>query len=194
MALLHSSPPPELAVPSVVFENVSGARRIVAHLITVHGRRRIAFLAGPDGVEDAGLRFDGYRQALAAHGLPFDKALVGQGGYDDLLAETAVSHWLDEGLDFDAIFAADDSSAVGALTALRKAGRRVPEDIALVGFDDAPLSRHLSPPLTTVRAPIAGAGAAATEQLLRLIERGTAEGQIVLPAELVIRRSCGCSE
>ncbi|MFN2123745.1 MAG: substrate-binding domain-containing protein, partial [Candidatus Promineifilaceae bacterium] len=93
-----------------------------------------------------------------------------------------------------AIFAADDASAVGALTALRKAGKHVPGEVALVGFDDAPLSRHLSPPLTTVRAPIVAAGAAAAEKLLRLIETGIAGEQTMLPTELVIRRSCGCKE
>ena len=192
MVLLHCSPAPGLALPSVVFENVAGARGIVDHLIEVHGCRRIAFLAGPVGVEDAGLRFEGYRRSLEAHGLPYDEGLVGQGGYDDRLAETAVSRWLAGGLQFDAIFAADDASAVGALTALRKAGKRVPNEVALVGFDDAPLSRHLSPPLTTVRAPIPAAGASAAEKLLHLIETGTGGGQTMLPTELVIRRSCGC--
>ncbi|MFN2125360.1 MAG: LacI family DNA-binding transcriptional regulator [Candidatus Promineifilaceae bacterium] len=194
MVLLHCTPPPDLALPSVVFENMAGARRVVEHLIDVHGCRRIAFLAGPEEVEDAGLRFDGYRQALTGRRLVYDEAFVGQGGYDDRLAETAVSRWLAEGKQFDAIFAADDASAVGALTALRKAGRRVPEDVALVGFDDAPLSRHLSPPLTTVRAPIAAAGAAAAEQLLQLIETGQRCGQMTLATEIVIRRSCGCED
>jgi len=194
MVLLHCSPPPGLALPSVVFENVGGARRIVDHLIEVHGCRRIAFLAGPEGFEDTGLRFEGYLRSLEAHGLPYNECLMGQGGYDDRLAETAVSQWLTEGLQFDAIFAADDASAVGALTALRKAGKHVPGEVALVGFDDAPLSRHLSPPLTTVRAPIVAAGAAAAEKLLRLIETGIAGEQTMLPTELVIRRSCGCKE
>ena len=108
------------------------------------------------------------------------------------MAEKAVSRWLSDGIVFDAIFAADDASAVGALTALRKAGWRVPEDVALVGFDDAPLSRHLSPPLTTVRAPIAEAGAAAARQLLQLIRTGAGGAATTLPTELIIRRSCGC--
>jgi DNA-binding LacI/PurR family transcriptional regulator len=192
MALLHASPPQGISLPSVVFENQGGARAIVDHLITVHGRRRIAFLAGPAGNEDSDLRFNGYRQALAAHGLPFGEALVGFGGYDDERAESAVLGWLAAGLDFDAIFAADDTSAVGALSALRQAGKRVPDDVALVGFDDAPLSRHLSPPLTTVRAPIAAAGAESARQLLLLIESGTNSGQITLPTEVILRCSCGC--
>ena len=192
MVLLHRSSPAGLGLPAVLFENTAGARAIVEHLITAHGRRRIAFLAGPAYFEDAGLRELGYRQALAAHDLPCDEALVALGGYDDQVAETSVSRWLAEGVQFDAIFAADDASATGALTALRRAGLRVPQDVALAGFDDAPLSRHLSPPLTTVRAPIAEAGAAAARQLLALIETGTAELETTLPTEIVIRRSCGC--
>lgn len=192
LVLLHRSSPAGLDLPSVTFENVAGAQQIVEHLIAVHGCRRIAFLAGPQNYEDAALRDSGYRKALAAHGLPYDENLVAAGEYNDQVAESAVSHWLSEGIEFDAIFGADDASAMGALTALRKAGRRVPEDVALVGFDDAPLSRHLSPPLTTVRAPIAEAGAAAARQLLQLIDSGTAEPLTRLPTEVIIRRSCGC--
>lgn len=192
IVLLHRSAPDGLALPSVTFENEDGARQIVEHLITVHGCRRIAFLAGPPNYEDTLLRERGYRQALAMHNMPFDKNLVGEGAFNDQVAETAVARWLEQGLNFDAIFAADDASAMGALTALRKAGRRVPEDVALVGFDDAPLSRHLSPPLTTMRAPIAAAGAAAARQLLQLIDTGKAETVTTLPTHIIIRRSCGC--
>ena len=192
IALLHRSAPEGLDLPSVTFENVDGARQIVKHLITVHGCRRIAFLAGPQNYEDALLRESGYRQALAASDIPFDANLVGAGAFNDQVAETTVSRWLEESRQFDAIVAADDASAMGALTALRKAGRRVPEDVALVGFDDAPLSRHLSPPLTTMRAPIAAAGAAAAGQLLQLIATGLAETVTTLPTHIIIRRSCGC--
>lgn len=192
LVLLHRSPPDGLDLPAVSFENEAGAQQIVEHLITVHGCRRIAFLAGPQSHEDAGLRESGYRKALAAHGLPYVKRLVAAGEYSDLVAESAVTHWLSQDLNFDAIFAADDASAIGALTALRKAGRRVPEDVALVGFDDAPLSRHLSPPLTTVRAPITEAGMAAAARLIQLINTGTAEPITKLPTEVIIRRSCGC--
>jgi DNA-binding LacI/PurR family transcriptional regulator len=104
-----------------------------------------------------------------------------------------VEQWLMEGMEIDALFAGDDEAATGALTALRRAGKRVPADVAVVGFDDVPVSRFLRPPLTTVRAPIEQVGRAAARQLLRLIRREHVEATILLPTELVIRESCGCS-
>jgi LacI family transcriptional regulator len=192
--LLHRSPPAGLDIPCVTFENKGGAYKAVEHLIQAHHCRRIAFLAGPPGNEDSYWREQGYRAALAAHHLPVDPALIASAAFNDRQAELAVSHWLHEKTMLDAIFAGDDASAMGAITALRRAGRRVPEDIAVVGFDDVLPSRHLSPPLTTVHAPIEAAGRAAAEQLIRLIREGTAEPLILLPTELVIRRSCGCTE
>lgn len=103
-----------------------------------------------------------------------------------------IYQWLADGVQIDAIFTGDDESATGVIAALRQAGLRVPEDIAIVGFDDVPLSRHLTPPLTTVRAPIETVGYEAARQLISLIRTGVAESLVLLPTELVIRRSCGC--
>lgn len=194
MVLLHRSPPDTLDIPYVTFENKSGARQLVDHLINAHGYRRIAFLRGPEGHEDSYWRELGYREALEAHGIPFDPSLVARGGFDEEEAQAPVERWLAEGLDIDAIFAGDDEAASGVIIALRRAGKRVPEDIAVVGFDDVPLSRHLTPPLTTVRAPIEEAGHAAVRQLVQLIHTGHAEPAMqLLPTKLVIRHSCGCS-
>jgi LacI family transcriptional regulator len=193
VVLLHHSPPEGLDVPCVTVENQSGARQVIEHLIQVHGCRRIAFLTGPEGNEDSYWRELGYRKALAAHGIACDPILLGMGGFDDEVAQETVKRWLKEGLEFDAIFAGDDAAAIGALTALDEAGKRVPQDVALVGFDDTYLSRYLSPPLTTVRAPIEQVGQEAVWQLVRLIRTGRADSLVLLPTELVIRRSCGCS-
>jgi LacI family transcriptional regulator len=188
VVLLHHSPPEGLDVPCVTVENQSGARQVIEHLIRVHGCRRIAFLTGPEGNEDSSWRELGYRKALAAHDIHFDASLLGMGGFDDGVAQETVKSWLKEGLDFDAIFAGDDASAVGALTALDQGGKRVPQDVALVGFDDTYLSRYLSPPLTTVRAPIEQVGQEGVRQLVRLIRTGQAAPLVLLPTELVIRR------
>ena len=193
LVLMHQTPPAALAIPVVTIENKSGAQKIIDHLIEVHGCRRIAFLQGPEGNEDSEWRERGYRDALEAHGLPFDPALVASGGYDEGIAQASVEQWLMEGIEIDALFAGDDEAATGALTALRRAGKRVPADVAVVGFDDVPVSRFLRPPLTTVRAPIEQVGRAAARQLLRLIRREHVEATILLPTELVIRESCGCS-
>ena len=94
---------------------------------------------------------------------------------------------------FDAVFAGDDEAAVGVLTALRDVDKRVPEDVAVVGFDDLPFAQHLNPSLTTVRAPIEQAGYLAATELFTILATGEADVTTVLPVELVIRQSCGCS-
>ncbi len=192
LVLLHRSPPPGAHIPSVTFENKAGARQVMQHLLQVHHCRRVAFLRGEAGAEDSYWREVGYRQTLAAHGIAPETALVGEGGFDRETAFRQVQQWLRTGETFDAIFAGDDASALGAVLALQQAGRRVPEDVAVVGFDDVPLSRYLAPSLTTVRVPIEAAGSQAVRLLIRLINNQSVEPLVLLPSELVIRRSCGC--
>lgn len=192
LVLLHRSPPAGLPIPCVTFENKDGAYAVVRHLLET-GRRRIAFLAGAADNEDSTWRELGYRQALADYGLAPNPVIRGEALFEERLAEALVSRWLAEGLQPDAIFAADDVSARGALRAVQAAGLIVPDDIAVVGFDDALLSRYLDPPLTTVRAPIEEAGRAAARQLLRLLHGEAAEPLTLLPTQLVIRGSC-CRE
>jgi DNA-binding LacI/PurR family transcriptional regulator len=192
MVLLHQDPPDALSIPYVTFENKAGAREMVDHLIQVHGCRRIAFLRGPEFASDSCRREAGYRESLEAHGIPFDPALVGFGGYDTEHARVTVRNWLAEGVQVDAIFAGDDESAWGAITALRQAGKRVPEEVAVVGFDDVSYAPYLTPPLTTVHAPIEEAGREAVQQLVCLIHKGYADPLVQLPTKLAIRQSCGC--
>jgi LacI family transcriptional regulator len=192
MVLLHQAPPESLDVPYVTFDNTAGARELVDHLIEVHNCRRIAFLRGPAFAHDSRWREAGYRESLDAHDIPFDPALVGFGGYDSEHAKATVRKWLAEGLEVDAIFGGDDEAALGAIAALSQAGRQVPEDVAVVGFDDVNLARHLTPPLTTVRAPIEEAGREAVRQLVCLVHDEHADPLVQLPTRLVIRRSCGC--
>ncbi|HMA35539.1 MAG TPA: LacI family DNA-binding transcriptional regulator [Chloroflexia bacterium] len=192
VVLLYRSPAAGLPIPYVVVENRAGARQVVDHLIDAHGRRRIAFLRGPAGNEDAYWREQGYRESLAAHSIPFDPDLVADGEFQEQTARAAVAHWLATGRELDAIFAGDDDSAGGALIALWQAGKRVPQDVALAGFDDTLMSRYLTPPLTTVHAPTERVGQEAVRQLVRLITTGHAEPRVLLPTELVIRQSCGC--
>jgi DNA-binding LacI/PurR family transcriptional regulator len=190
VVLLHQSAPEGLAIPSVTFENKTGAQTAVSHLISL-GRRRIVYLAGLEGNEDSHWRELGYREALAAHNIPFVPELVVMGGFDDAVAETAVIQLLQAGIAFDAIFAADDRSASGAFVALQQAGKRIPEDVAVIGFDDANFARFLTPPLSTIHAPIKESGRKAAEQIIRLIQGETADMLTLLPTELIVRESCG---
>jgi LacI family transcriptional regulator len=193
LVLLHRSAPEQVPIPTILFENKKGAEEIIDHLIQVHGCRKIAFLAGPSLNEDSYWREQGFRAALEKHGLSPDPALMGVGEFDGPIAAAAVRKMLASGARPDAIFTGDDEAAAGVITALLQMGLRVPEDIAVVGFDDAYLAPYLSVPLTTVKAPIEMAGYEAASQLVNLIREGKTELITILPTELVVRRSCGCS-
>jgi LacI family transcriptional regulator len=193
IVLIHQSPPARLTIPCVTVENKAASTRLVDHLIEAHGRRRIVYLRGPDDNEDSTWREMGYREALAAHGLPFDPQLVADGAFERSVAEAATCQLLQSGVRFDAVFGADDETALGALAALRAAGKRVPEEVSVVGFDDQRMSAYLTPPLTTVRAPTEEVGRRAAQQLVNLVRQKPVEPLILLPTELVIRRSCGCA-
>ncbi len=193
VVLLYQTPPRGIQVPVVTIENQSGARQVVNHLVEVHDRRRIVFLQGPEGHEDSLWREKGYREALKEHNIPFDKQLVARGGFHRDAARQAVERLLAGGVTFDAIFAGDDDAALGVLFCLRLAGIKVPEDVALTGFDDQVFSATIDPPLTTVRAPTEQVGRSAVQNLLALIRGGSVESRLVLPTELVIRASCGCT-
>jgi DNA-binding LacI/PurR family transcriptional regulator len=192
VVLLHQAPPNSLNIPVVSIENQSGAQKIVEHLIEVHNCHRIVFLQGPEGHEDSTWREKGYRQALEAHGIAFDPLLVTRGEFNRDAARLALEQILLDGVEFDAIFTGDDDSAAGVMLGLRQAGWSIPEDVAVVGFDDSLFAHSLVPPLTTVHAPTEQVGREAVRQLIRIIHGETVEPRLVLSTELVIRQSCGC--
>ncbi len=192
MVLLHQTPPVSLNIPVIAIENKDGAAVLIDHLIERHGRRRIVYLRGPQGHEDSVWRERGYREALEAHNIPFDEGLIASGGFDDEEAFAAMQELLADGVAFDAVFAGDDDAAIGAMRALKLAGRLIPQEVAVVGFDDVTFARYLSPALTTVRAPIEQVGREAVRQLVRLMNGGQAEALTLMRTELVIRESCGC--
>ena len=190
--LLHQTPPTDYHIPVITIENKDGAAMLVSHLIEAHGRRRIVYLQGPEGHEDSGWRERGYLEALETHGLPFDPTLILNGGFDEDVAFITMQQMLLDGLDFDAVFAGDDDAAIGAMRALRNVGRLIPQDVAVVGFDDVPFARYLSPALTTVRAPIEEVGREAVRQLKHLMDGDQADTLTLMRTELIIRESCGC--
>ncbi|NSW52393.1 MAG: LacI family DNA-binding transcriptional regulator [Anaerolineae bacterium] len=192
VVLLHQTAVEGVQLPAVTVENRQGARSLVDHLIEVHGCRRIVYLEGPHEHEDSMWREQGYRASLDAHGIPFDPALIGHGGFNRHLAQAAIEKLLADNIAFDAVFAGDDDASIGVLVALREAGIAVPQDVAVVGFDDQDFTAALLPSLTTVRAPTEQVGYLAVRQLLRRIQGETVEMKLVLPTALAIRQSCGC--
>lgn len=169
-------------------DNVAGAAAMVDHLVAV-GRRRIVHLAGPEGNREAQARVAGYRAAMARHGLA---ARVLPGDFFEEAGAAAAETLLDE-LDDpngpDALFAANDMMAIGAMMRFRRAAVSVPGCIAIAGFDDVPLARLISPALTTMRVDIAGIGARAVVRLATLIEGGTDHAVEPRIPELVVRES-----
>ena len=193
LVLIHRTPPVYLKIPFVTVENKAATRKIISHLIEDHNRRSILFLRGPHEQEDSHWREQGYLEALETHGIAFDPNLVLDGEFNGEVAYQNIKNFLCKNhRKFDAIFSGDDDAAIGALTALKEAGLRVPEDVTLVGFDDSRLSPFLSPPLTTVRAPTEAVGKTATQLLFNLIKEQPIEPFTLLPTEIIIRRSCGC--
>ncbi len=177
---------------SVAFENFSGARAAVAHLIGL-GHRDIAMICGPEGNVDAEERLRGFRRALTDAGLNPDEAMVVPGDFRESTGYEAGAAILCRRPRPTAVFAANDGMAVGLLAALRAAGRRVPRDIAVVGFDDIAISAYLNPPLTTVSVDACGLGQRAVDLMMGAMEAGAAGGSLrqLLPALLTVRASCG---
>ena len=172
-------------------DNRASSCEIVTHLLRL-GRRRVATITGPHSRIAGSDRLAGYMDALRARGMSVDPSLIIEGDFTEAGGYLAMKQLLPR--QPDAVFAASDATATGALRALHEANVRVPEDIALVGFDDMPFAAHTDPPLTTVRQPTHRMGAIATETLIDMIEHPDSRPRrIVLPTELVVRASCGAT-
>lgn len=176
-------------------DDYGGARTMVRHFLD-HGRQRIAFIAGPEVNHDVQERARGYRDELSAAGKA-DTICVLPGDFTEESGYHAGQQILAMSPRPDAIFAANDMMAIGCLSALEEAGVHVPTDIGVSGFDDIPMARYVSPPLTTVRVRIAELGAKALDRLAGIIESPDEDGPIpreTVGTELVIRASCGGGE
>ena len=169
-------------------DNHGGGRLAVEHLLE-RGRRTVATITGPQDMSSGVDRLAGAREAWSAAGLPDRGLRVVEGDYSEASGEAAMRALLAGGPRPDAVFAAADLMAVGALRVLREAGLRVPDDVALVGFDDAPVCRHADPELTTVRQPVEEMGAVMVDLLLARIAGREVAAETVLPTALVVRAS-----
>lgn len=174
--------------PTVGTTNVEGGRTATQHLVDL-GRRRIAMLNGPLDYGCNRERLEGYRSALQQAGIRFDPRLVANGDFAEGGGASAMATLLESAPRLDAVFAANDLMAFGAIRALRNAGRRVPDDVAVVGFDDLPASALTHPPLTTVRQPLYEMGRTAAAMVISAVRGEAIQGRVELPTSLVVRGS-----
>jgi DNA-binding LacI/PurR family transcriptional regulator len=182
---------PDVPFPCVDVDNESSAREAVNHLIGL-GHQRIGFISNaPLWYAGANDRLLGYRHALAENGIDCEPTCMRTANFLPETGYQAMESLLALSTPPTAVFAAGDVIAMGALSAIHTAGLRVPEDVALVGFDDLFMAAYVCPPLTTVRVPTYGLGWTAAEMLVATIEGDPEVASVTLEAELVIRESCG---
>jgi len=179
-------------IDSLTIQNCRGAREMVTHLLGL-GHRRIAIIKGSPRNYDAAERLRGYRIALREAGIVPDPSLELVGNFTEAGGHAAAMELLGMRVRPTAIFAANDSMAIGALSALRESGVEVPEEMAVAGFDDIPLARYMDPPLSSVHVPICELGARAVEILLEGLahKNGHARKRERVSTKLVIRSSTG---
>jgi DNA-binding LacI/PurR family transcriptional regulator len=181
------------AIPSVVLDNESGMLGAVQHLLERHAKKNVAFVRGPRSNDEAEARYRGYLGALRRAGMLCDRSLTVEGDFTSESGEAAVRELLEaRSARFDAVVAANDEMALGALGEIRRRALAVPEQVEVLGFDDDPGAQHSLPSLSTVRQPIAAKARAAVGLALALIRGEATESRVVLETELVQRRSCGC--
>lgn len=177
-------------MPQVMVDDNNDSYFMAEHLIRL-GRRRIAYLYGPDNVYNAVERADGYREAMEKFHL-YDPQLVVKTGMTFADGAAAVDRLVSQGIEFDAVYAFTDTLAIGAMNRLRELGRRIPEDVAVAGFSGTELSTIVNPQLTTVEPPLVEMGKRAAELVLEKVRNPEAENRkIVLRTEMKCRASTG---
>ncbi|QEN08046.1 LacI family transcriptional regulator [Oceanispirochaeta crateris] len=192
VVLIFRSSPPFMDIPFINIENKEGAYRLVSHLIKAHQYKRIVFQRGPATHENGQWREAGYRKALRENGIYFDPELIEYGGFNHEMARKSIFRLLEKKVQFDAVFSGDDDAASGSISALLESGYKVPEDIAVVGFDDQIIASYVYPSLTTVGSHIEEVCFKAVDKLVDIINGKPVEIETFVPTELIIRNSCGC--
>lgn len=176
------------ALSYVDADNIGGASAAVRYLLD-SGRKAVATIAGPPDMAPGIDRLLGYRQALGAAGV-LDPGMIAYGDFSTMSGQHALLRLIDHRPDIDAVFAASDLMAAGALHALRRLGRRVPHDVAVIGFDDLPAAQQTDRQLTTVRQPVATMGTCMVSEILaQIADPGREPSHVVLSTELILRGS-----
>ena len=180
-------PAPKFNCCSVTGDNITGGTLATEHLIR-SGRQRIAFLGGPPEQIEVQQRFQGYESALQAAGWSVDPNRVVYGDYSHTSGIIGMQRLLEQSPDLDAVFVNSDLMAIGAINVIQNSGKRVPEDIAVVGYDDLSVANYNNLPLTTIRQNIPLAGRLLAQNLVQYIKTGVVTN-VTMPVELVVRKS-----
>lgn len=194
----HWAPRPMVSVgyrlhgtPSIVVDNREGMHKAASHLIEVHGRRKLLFLRGRRDSQEAEDRYLGFRHALRDHGLFYDERLVLQGDFTRIGVLRALSNMPDD-LEFDGVVSANDDMALAILSELKRKGKRVPQDVAVIGFDDVPEARRAEVPLSSFAQPFETMAQAAVDSLLQQSDHVSVPRVQTIDIGFVPRQSCGC--
>ena len=181
--------------PGVTVDNYHGMYEVISHLVTAHQRSRIAFIRGQAGHQEADDRYQAYRDVLAHYNLPFDPDLVYQGDFKESGGILGANTLLDERkVQFDALVAASDNMAIGAMKTLQARGLRVPTDIAVAGLNGEEAGLVVDPPLTTAPLHFYEQAYQATQMVLSLLDGRDVPPKVILPTRMVVRQSCGCPD
>jgi len=185
--IIWGVPPPKQKYCSVTGDNFNGGRLAAEHLISTK-RRKIGFIGGPSDDLEVQHRQAGYESALKETGREVDSALIDYGDFSNTSGAEAMKRLLKKVPDIDAVFVNSDLMAIAAMDEIREHGRRIPEDIAVVGYDDLSISEHSNPPLTTIRQNIPLAGKLLAQNLIEYLQTGMVTN-VSIPVELVVRKS-----
>ncbi|HEX5840692.1 MAG TPA: LacI family DNA-binding transcriptional regulator [Anaerolineales bacterium] len=185
--IIWGVPQPKQKYCTVCGDNLTGGRLATEHLIGL-GRQRIGFIGGPSYEVEVQHRLAGYEDALHDAGQEIDQILIEYGDFSNTSGADAMKRLLKKAPEIDAVFINSDLMAIAAMDAIREAGRRVPEDIAVVGYDDLSIAEHSNPPLTTIRQNIPLAGKLLAQNLIEYLQTGMVTN-VSIPVELVIRKS-----
>lgn len=179
-------------MPGILINNKAGLYQGLVHLIKTHHKKRIAFIRGPETNNEAEERYSVYLKALEDNHIPLDESIVYLGDFSNYSAAAAIHEFLDmRKVEFDSLAAANDEMALKAMELMIARGIKVPEEVAVLGFDDVDGAKLSIPSLTTVRQPVYDMGWKAMETVVKVVG-GTKSGNVILDTSLVIRESCGC--
>ena len=185
--IIWGVPQPNQKYCSVTGDNFNGGKLASEHLIRL-GRQRIGFIGGPAYELEVQHRLGGYQAALKEAGMPIDPELIEHGDFSNTSGAEAVKRLLKKVPNTDAVFVNSDLMAIAAMDAIREGGGRVPEDIAVVGYDDLSIAEHSNPPLTTIRQNIPLAGKLLAQNLIQYLQSGMVTN-VSIPIELIVRKS-----